>query len=435
MAKKASTKTKSAATKPKRTPTDNVFGHHLPSPRLRLPDTGNVTALEQVVLLTELLRSHDPLNRLMQNRADTSTLTFMIDHSRTFPKYPLKGNSLCSSLQNTMREWGHQGWSVGKHQSGHYQDTKPDQNDLTLGNMQLNCQDFPEKKGNGEGLIENVSFEDLAIDVTRLPTGNDALDLTDCVIWCLHNPDSGLLYPRDFAWLTVQLGGPKTVRRANHDRRVFSRWAHANKLHKSALARARGRVRTSAKDYKNSQTNAEQQEALQVYNDASDILEAAKTPLPALVTIEDKVRVIHGELLPAQVYPGPDLLTVDLYLSQFLPNPPTVLPSLDPSASPAESESFHVDVQTPSAGPDEVANLSKDHQSSVDRVMEFSDFHGFGQTWADLPLDQQDPLTSDGFDSDFILPASVITNFSADLDFDPASLAGLGSDQPFSFGV
>jgi hypothetical protein len=115
----AATVTKKAlpSSKPQRSSTDNVFGHHLPSPRLRLPSTGNVTAAEQIILLTETVRSHDPLNRLVQNHFDVATLAFMINRSRMFPKYPLKANSLRKTLQGTMRVWGHKAWTFGKHQS------------------------------------------------------------------------------------------------------------------------------------------------------------------------------------------------------------------------------------------------------------------------------------------------------------------------------
>jgi hypothetical protein len=429
------TKTKPAATKPKRPSTDDVFGHHLPSSRLRLPASGNVTALEQVVLLTELLRSHDPLNRLIHNRADNTTLTFIINQCRTFPKYPLEGNSLCKLLHKTMREWGNDDWTIGKHQSGKYNDTQPVQNDLTLTNMQLNCDDFPDKKGNREGLIHNVPFEDLAIDVTRLPTSHDALDLTRCVLWSLHHPDSGLMYPRDFAWLTAQLGGPKPVRRTNYDRRVFVRWDDANKLQKASLARARGRVRTSVKDYNKAETDAKQQEALQTYNDATELLKASKTPLPALVTVENKVRVIHGELLPTQTHQGPDMFTVALHLNQFVSNPPNDMPTLDYSASPEESGNLDMDVQTPVAGPVEVVKPVKDRQPSVLQSMDFSEFRGFGYTRVEAPLGQQVPLASDdfGFDPDLLVAANHDPAFGANIGSTPR--ADYDHDQSFSFGV
>lgn len=232
------TKKTSSAVKTDRPSTDNIFGRHLPSSRLRLPSTGNVSAAEQIILLTETIRSHDPLNRLIQNRMDTATLTFMINQSRTFPKYPLKNNSLGKSLQITMREWGHAGWTVSKHKSGNFKDFKPAANDLTLSNMQLQCQDFPEKKGQVQGLIDSVLFEALAIDVTRLPDGDDALDLTRCVLFALHNPNSGLKYPRDFGWLAYHIGGPLPVTRANQDQLVFVRWHEAHKAHKKAVNKA-----------------------------------------------------------------------------------------------------------------------------------------------------------------------------------------------------
>ena len=59
--------------------TDNIYGRNLPSHRLRFPQTGNISAAEQVVFLTESgLRSHDALNRLIQHGLDAQTLVFKI---------------------------------------------------------------------------------------------------------------------------------------------------------------------------------------------------------------------------------------------------------------------------------------------------------------------------------------------------------------------
>lgn len=77
--------------------------------------------------------------------------------------------------------------------------------------MKLYCEHFSDMRGYRDGFTDNIPFEALAVDLTRLPEVEDALDLTRCVIWALRHPSSGLAYPREFVWLTSQLGGPVTV--------------------------------------------------------------------------------------------------------------------------------------------------------------------------------------------------------------------------------
>ncbi|KAH3960790.1 hypothetical protein HBI25_172000 [Parastagonospora nodorum] len=313
------------APKAKGIPTDNIFGHHLPSARLRLPSAGNISALEQVVFLTETIRSRDPLNRLVQNGFDTKTLQFIINQHRTFPKYPLKGNSLGAILRNTMREW-QVDWTFRNQKSGTYQDKKPAPDNLTLANMQLNCQDLSEKNGNGEGVIENVPFEALAVDVTRLPDGDDALDLTRCIIWSLHNPGSGLLYPRDFVWLTHQLGGPKPVQQANHDEEVFRRWHEADSANKTLIIQTEDEVNKSEAAMNEAQTPAAHFFAKATHTTATAALAASITAQSALVTLEDGHHVIHQHLVPHVPHASPDMGAVAHYLAQLNHQPSVHLP-------------------------------------------------------------------------------------------------------------
>lgn len=296
--------------------TENIFGRHLPSARLRLPSTGNISALEQVVFLTETIRSRDPLNRLVQNGFDTVTLEFIINQHRNFPKYPMKSNSLGALLRNTMREW-QADWTFSSQKSGVYQDKKPAPDNLTLSNMQLNCQDLSGKNGNGQGIIDNVPFEALAVDVTCLPDGEDALDLTRCVLWSLHNPELGLLYPRDFVWLTQQLGGPKPVQQANYDEEVFMRWREADRASKNSINNAKDDLDKSLDALKEANTPAEYWVAHNTHTAATATLAAANTARPPLVTLEGGQYVIHQHLVPRRPHSGPDLGTIAQYLAQW----------------------------------------------------------------------------------------------------------------------
>jgi len=115
-------------------------------------------------------------------------------------------------------------------------------NKLTLAGIPLNCELFPTKHGNAKGPIKNVLFKALAVDVACFPKGEDALDIMRCVLWSVHNIGSGLLYPRDFPWLTSQLGGPQPVTTANHDEAVFARWTRTVKDAKDNFSDLRSRL-------------------------------------------------------------------------------------------------------------------------------------------------------------------------------------------------
>lgn len=149
--------------------TQDIFGYNLPSPNLRLPEACNIAALEQIVLLTQSLRSCDPFARLVQQGFDSTTLTFVINQSRTFPKYQLPNNSTCHLAKDVMRKSGHEGWTFKKHKGGRVQVVRRADNDLSLVGMKLHCEDFPDSRGYRAGSIDNIPFEALAFDVTRLP--------------------------------------------------------------------------------------------------------------------------------------------------------------------------------------------------------------------------------------------------------------------------
>jgi hypothetical protein len=182
-------KKKAKATKIKETRdnTDPMFGKDLLSHRARLPFTGNVGALEQLVFLTEpVVRAPEALNRLLQHGFDNETLAYLLSESRQqdimasltgadqsciFPKYPLKPNSMGVAIRGVMRQAGHDDWTLGGFQHGLYNDTKWEASNLTLTGVRLHCEQFPDKHGHRDP-IDMVPFEALAVDVTRFPEGD-----------------------------------------------------------------------------------------------------------------------------------------------------------------------------------------------------------------------------------------------------------------------
>jgi hypothetical protein len=162
--------------------------------------------------------------------------------------------------------------------------------------------------------------------VTRLPDGDDALDLTRCVIWCLNNPGSGLLYPRDFVWLTHQLGGPKPVQQANYDEEVFRRWYEADRANKNFIIQTEDEVNHSEDAMKEAQTPVEHFVARATHTTATAALAYSITAQSALVTLEDGNYVIHQHRVPHRPHASPNMGTVAQYLAQLYHQPSVHLP-------------------------------------------------------------------------------------------------------------
>jgi hypothetical protein len=339
-------KKKAKATKIKemRDNTDPMFGKDLLSHRARLHFTGNVGALEQLVFLTEpVVRAPEALNRLLQHGFDNETLVYLLsksrqqdfiasltgaDQSRVFPKYPLKANSMGVAIRGVMRQSGHNDWTLGGYQHGLYSDTKWDVTNLTLTGVRLHCEQFPDKHGHRDP-IDNVLFEALAVDVTRFPEGDDALDLTRCMIWIVNNPGSGLQFPRDFPWLTNELGGPQPVAKTNQDRAVFSRWSAAHKTWKTAVAKARSAIKKAEKSKTTLRTPRARDRQAEVGEAATAELQELVTPPTAIATKVNDLIVINTARIPPPI-PGPSPLAVAQRLARC-----TLPPALPVIAQPA----------------------------------------------------------------------------------------------------
>ncbi|KAH7072011.1 hypothetical protein BKA63DRAFT_492661 [Paraphoma chrysanthemicola] len=214
--------------------TTDIFGTDLPSQRLRLPQDGNLTAIEQIVFLTETLRSRDPVERILQDGMSTHLLAHIINQHRTGPKYPMHGNSVLKMLHFTMRDESKKKKEPGA-KNRNFRLNKTDESKkvkkwpadkMRLAGLQVECE---KKVAKGSGPIGHVAFDALLVDVAHLPEGDDALDFTRCLIWIMHNPGSGLLWPRDFQWLVSQIGGRQAVVDANRDPAVYERWTQKEK--------------------------------------------------------------------------------------------------------------------------------------------------------------------------------------------------------------
>jgi hypothetical protein len=311
---------------------------------------GNITAAEQIIFLTESLRARETLNRVLQDRMSTELLTHIINQHRTCPKYPVKANSVCKILQFTMQDENEEKWTVGKHKKGLIKGEKKWPEDkMTLADLDVNCETKHPKRNPP---IDNIPFEAIAVDVTRLPSGDDALDLTHCLTWVLNNPGSGLLWPRDFEWLTEKLGGAQPVAAVNRDKAVFERWATKLKAYKKAKRVLKSNATKAEASMQTLKTKQAMLRATAKYEEASAALGALAQAPPALVSAVNGGILINTALIPPLVS-GPDAATVAEYLAQFnaasVHNPPSVDDGLTPDtlAGPHTPEDINDDPSMP----------------------------------------------------------------------------------------
>jgi hypothetical protein len=260
---------------------------------------GNITAAEQIIFLTESLRLRETLNRVLQDCMSTELLTHIINQHRTCPKYPVKANSVCKILQFTMQDENQEKWTVGKHKKGLIKGEKKWPEDkMTLADLDVNCETKHLKRNPP---IDNIPFEAIAVDVARLPSGDDALDLTHCLTWVLNNPGSGLLWPRDFEWLIEKLGGAQPVAAVNRDKAVFERWEMKLKAYKKVKRVLKSNATKAEAKMQTLKTKKAMLCATAKYEEASAALKTLAQAPPALASAVNGGIVINTALIPPPV--------------------------------------------------------------------------------------------------------------------------------------
>jgi hypothetical protein len=207
--------------------TDENYGklEGAPSANIDFPK-GNISAAELMAFLPYSLRSWDVIERLMSNGGATAVLTDMVNAFRVMDKGPVTRNSILRMMQLSAQrrpEARYKDWHVGQHQ-------KPEGWDYTS----LSVTDFrpPRLTHPRRGAcsapynapVKPIPFKELARGVKAFPAGDDCLDLTRCVKYCLEHPTHDFVYPDDFETLVTHIGGPATVRPENWDQAAFFRW-------------------------------------------------------------------------------------------------------------------------------------------------------------------------------------------------------------------
>lgn len=118
-------------------------------------------------------------------------------------------------MYKTMAGAGYIGWTITKHDHWH------DQQKGTWDDGKLDVGDLRTTSDEPAG---DVAFSRLAENVRAMPEGDDALDLTRMVQYCLQHAEDDWLYPRDYEELLRSIGGPAQVGKENIDGAVLKRW-------------------------------------------------------------------------------------------------------------------------------------------------------------------------------------------------------------------
>lgn len=190
-----------------------------PSANTNFPDApANVTVAEIVCFFPQWFKSVDVIERAISNGGTSGAIARMANAFRHMPKGDVTSNSIYAMMKPSMRKLGGQytAWSVGNHalKEGH------DANSISVAGFRMpgETHQCRQKKP------KSIPFKELAAGVKKLPRGDDALDLTRCVIYHTEHEDETWNFPEDYNKLVAYLGGPKPVCPGNYDAEVFGRW-------------------------------------------------------------------------------------------------------------------------------------------------------------------------------------------------------------------
>ncbi|KAJ8109924.1 hypothetical protein OPT61_g7095 [Boeremia exigua] len=194
--------------------TKGTFGDHAPPNTIPFPKHANMTVAEILTFLPNSINCADVIYRMISNGGTRKAIHAMINTHRDF-EVEWSVNCCGAVMYKTMDRAGYTEWTIKKH--GLWHDSRKDSwnaQRLDVGNLQT-------RPG---GLATAVPFRRLAENVRTMPQGDDALDLTRMVQYCLQNAEDGWTYPKDYEELLDLLGGPLEVRQENTDEAVFHRW-------------------------------------------------------------------------------------------------------------------------------------------------------------------------------------------------------------------
>jgi hypothetical protein len=221
-----------------------------PAPNLDFP-LGNLTIAEMAAFHPEALKSWDVIDRYCGNGGTQAAFATMINHFRVMARGPIPNNSVYRMMKGSMQqrakvEERYKDWTAGSHHQYHDEE-RFDPASVSITGFRTAAD------GRNKSSAAPIPIKDLAIGVKTFPTGNDALDLTRAVQYCLAHPDEVWMYPTDYERLVNQLpqdarfakypAGPAPVQAAHHDSAVINRYTSAKVA--AGLRNVLGRKRDS----------------------------------------------------------------------------------------------------------------------------------------------------------------------------------------------
>lgn len=190
------------------------FGGAAPSSTIPFPKHANMTAVEILAFLPNSIDCGDVVYRLISNGGSRKSIHAIINtHRNSQAGWSL--NWCGEAMYKTMAGAGYIGWTITRHDQWHDQQKGTwDDGKLDVGGLRTTS-DEP---------AGDAAFSRLAENVRAMPEGDDALDLTRMVQYCLQHAEDDWLYPRDYEKLLRSIGGPAQVGKEKVDRAVLKRW-------------------------------------------------------------------------------------------------------------------------------------------------------------------------------------------------------------------
>jgi hypothetical protein len=205
----------------------------------------NILITELAAFLPHSVKSWDVVDRTCGNGLAPAIYAKLMNQFRDMHRGPIAANSVYRMFKAPMTKraevdpghkpsWAH--WTTGDHHKYH--------NAAHFDPSSVSVAGF-RTPANGKDVSTHapVLFRDLAIGVKVFPSGDDALDLTPAVQYCVEHPTENWMYPTHYTQLIKRLGGPNTVKPAMQDAALIKRWTSAKEA--AAIKNTSGRKRDS----------------------------------------------------------------------------------------------------------------------------------------------------------------------------------------------
>jgi hypothetical protein len=148
---------------------------------------GNITLAEITAFHPESLKSWDSIDRFCGNGATQAVLSIMINHFRVMPKGQIPANSVYRMLKGPIAKRAkaqpeYENWTTGSHVERFHDAESFDPSSVSVTGFRTPMD------GKKQYSANPIPIRDMAMGVKVFPTGDDALDLTRAVLYCVAHP-------------------------------------------------------------------------------------------------------------------------------------------------------------------------------------------------------------------------------------------------------